>query len=149
MDPNTVTALIKTGATLVKLISDNAAKRYSKEGWHGLSADEKRQVVHEALDISFKDACKYKASPKTVFWQIISPGIYRESEKNYGSWLMANAWVVKEPFIPAYEKKYGIMYEDVPECSSLSLSKLYGKIKPIYAIVLIIFFAIILFLIKK
>lgn len=149
MGPLSISVILGVGVQLAKSISLVTGQKFTKEGWHGLSQQEKEQLAHKALQYAFENAYKYKTSPKEIFWNLIAQHIYRENEKTYAAWFMKNQWLINSEFIPYYEKKFGLRYEEIPKAKPISNTILSNQNTIIYGLTAVILLFVLLFILKK
>jgi hypothetical protein len=101
--------------------------QWSREGWHGLTFEQKQTFVKDALYRAFSTACELKDTPKNIFWKIILLDIHRDNEKNWETFLSLNQWIITDQsFVKNSEIEFGLNFEEIPD--SKKCPKLFEKI---------------------
>jgi hypothetical protein len=114
-DPITLTTIIATAASVGTSLDWNSLFNGSgfNQGWHGLSDYEKRTTAQKMLNDAFKIAIYNGIIPFEVFWQGMTPNIFRSNEKEFGQWIAKNPWF-RDQMIPEAEAIYGFDFYKKP-----------------------------------
>lgn len=139
MDPITIAALISIAPSIAGMPWGDifSGGNNSREGWHGWDQATKEQFCLQGIDAAFRLSMIDEGkglSPRDLFWQMVSPLIYRPEEKSWQGWFNKNqSWLVPKYIVPA-EQLYGFsFYEQAPK-SEILKSQVLATLKSPYLI---------------